>query len=442
MLKFAGPVNQEIPIPEIAVRDAAFPAPFTSGLEYSPPARGTWNIVHTGMLIPESHQIFICARGCLRGVLLTAAEMNAMDRMSWTAIDEQDFLGNGLETAVVDGCTHILKKMKKTPKCVLVYFSCVQLFAGVDIPLLMEELRQRFPGIDFIDCYMHPTMRKSGLTPDQKMRVQLYDALRPCPARPQTAALVGNDLATDPASEMMQFFQDQNWEVRDIVLCKNYAEYQQLAESSLLLTTYPAARPAGEALAAKLNRKHLYLPASYTAEEIRQNTRLLAEALAAPEPDLTALENKAAQALAEARKELGSTPVSIDYTATPRPLSLARVLAEHGFPVSHVYLDAMIPEEDPHFRWLQKHYPDLKLKPTVHPAMRFAPLAQPILAIGQKAAYFDQTPHFVNMIEGGGLYGFRGLAELAAWMRQAFREEKNIEQTIRRKGLGCESCLS
>jgi hypothetical protein len=74
--------------------------------------------------------------------------------------------------------------------------------------------------------------------------------------------------------------------------------------------------------------------------------------------------------------------------------------------------------------------------------MRFAPLAQPILAIGQKAAYFDQTPHFVNMIEGGGLYGFRGLAELAAWMRQAFREEKNIEQTIRRKGLGCESCLS
>ncbi|MBO5689928.1 MAG: hypothetical protein J6S73_08345, partial [Lentisphaeria bacterium] len=79
MLKFAGPASQEIPIPEIAIRDALFPAPFASGLEYSPPARGMWNIVHTGMLIPESHQIFICARGCLRGVILTAAEMNAMD---------------------------------------------------------------------------------------------------------------------------------------------------------------------------------------------------------------------------------------------------------------------------------------------------------------------------------------------------------------------------
>lgn len=441
MLKFAGPASQEIPIPEIAIRDAVFPAPFASGLEYSPPARGMWNIVHTGMLIPESHQIFICARGCLRGVILTAAEMNAMDRMSWTAIDEQDFLGNGLETAVVEGCTHILQKMKNPPRCVLVFFSCVQLFAGVDIPLLMEELRQRFPDMDFIDCYMHPTMRKSGLTPDQKMRVQLYDALRPCPARNRTAALIGNDLASDPASDMMQIFRAQNWEVRDIALCKDYAAYQRLAESSLLLTTYPAARPAGEALAAKLERKHLYLPVSYTAEEIRGNLRRLTDALACPEPDLTTLENNAAQALAETKKEIGNTPVSIDYTATPRPLSLARVLTEHGFQVNHIYLDAMIPEEEPHFRWLQKHCPDLKLKPTVHPAMRFAPLAQPILAIGQKAAYFDQTPRFVNMIEGGGLYGFRGLAELAAWMRQAFREEKNIEQTVRRKGLGCESCL-
>ena len=33
-------------------REAAFPAPFPHGLEYSPPCRGTWNIVHTGMLVP------------------------------------------------------------------------------------------------------------------------------------------------------------------------------------------------------------------------------------------------------------------------------------------------------------------------------------------------------------------------------------------------------
>ena len=43
----------------IPIGKASFPSPFVSGLEYASPARGTWNIVHTGMLIPEAHEIFV-----------------------------------------------------------------------------------------------------------------------------------------------------------------------------------------------------------------------------------------------------------------------------------------------------------------------------------------------------------------------------------------------
>ena len=43
----------------IAIGEADFPAPFARGLEYNAPAHGNWNIVHTGMLVPESHQIYI-----------------------------------------------------------------------------------------------------------------------------------------------------------------------------------------------------------------------------------------------------------------------------------------------------------------------------------------------------------------------------------------------
>ena len=68
--------------PSVKISEAKFPAPFTSGLEYGAPARGTWNIVHVGMLIPQAHQIFVCAQGCLRGVVLTAAEMGASERFS------------------------------------------------------------------------------------------------------------------------------------------------------------------------------------------------------------------------------------------------------------------------------------------------------------------------------------------------------------------------
>ena len=53
---------------EIPFQDAAWPLPFVPGLEYNSPAHGTWNIVHMGMLLPGSHQIYVCGANCNRGV--------------------------------------------------------------------------------------------------------------------------------------------------------------------------------------------------------------------------------------------------------------------------------------------------------------------------------------------------------------------------------------
>ena len=79
----------------VKIKDASFPAPFASELEYNSPVHGNWNIVHTGMQLPESIQIYVCADNCMRGVVLTAAEMNAADRFSFVIVEEQNIL-NGI----------------------------------------------------------------------------------------------------------------------------------------------------------------------------------------------------------------------------------------------------------------------------------------------------------------------------------------------------------
>ena len=162
----------------IRIAEAKFPSPFGSGLEYATPARGTWNIVHTGMLIPEAHEIFVCAASCLRGVVLTAAEMNAQERFSTIEIKEHNLFEGDMEDLLIEGVTDILEKLPKRPPAVLVYTSCVHHFAGSDLEMIYRELRARFPEIDFTDCYMNPIMRKSGLTPDQLMRSRLYMLLK------------------------------------------------------------------------------------------------------------------------------------------------------------------------------------------------------------------------------------------------------------------------
>ena len=64
-----------------------------------------------------------------------------------------------------------------------------------------------------------------------------------------------------------------------------------------------------------------------------------------------------------------------------------------------------------------------------------------ILAVGQKAAWFTGSRNFVNMVQGGGLWGFDGIRRTAQLMLEAFNEEKAPEDLIVRKGWGCESCI-
>jgi hypothetical protein len=111
--------------------------------------------------------------------------------------------------------------------------------------------------------------------------------------------------------------------------------------------------------------------------------------------------------------------------------------------VDTVYLDGISPEEEQDFCWLREHFPRLLLKATIQPKARVLPRGreEKVLAIGQKAAWFEDTPHFVNLVQGAGLWGFDGICRLCALMREAFLEEKDTEDLVPRKGWGCESCV-
>ena len=111
---------------------------------------------------------------CLRGVVLTAAEMGAQRRFSTITIKENNVLDGDMERLLIDGVTDILTRLPSLPPAVLVYTSCIHHFLGCNLALCYRELRNRFPTVDFTDCYMNPILRKSGLTPDQLMRKQLY----------------------------------------------------------------------------------------------------------------------------------------------------------------------------------------------------------------------------------------------------------------------------
>lgn len=426
--------------PVIRIADADRTALFAEGLEYNTPARGMWNIVHTGMLLPGAHQVYACAQGCLRGVILTAAEMNALDRMSWIAVSEQDLFDGTLEQSIIDGTAEIIGRLPERPRVILLYLSCIHLFAGVDFPAIVGALSEMFPDIRFTDCYMTPTMRKT-VAPAVKMAEQLYDALQPLPVNEKSVNIIGNDLPTQPDCELFRILRENGFTVRDLTECRTHEEYLQMAESALNLTYLPVGRQAGETLSRRLGTKHLHLPVSYDYAQIAENYRVLCDALAVPCPDFSADIAAAEQALEHARQVIGDMPVVIDYTAVPYPFSLAEMLLRHGFSVQCVIADSAGGEEAA-FDRLAAEYPDLQICQAVNVNMLHAheSAAGDALCIGQKAAYYFASDRFVNIVMNGGFYGFAGIRALADAMTDACLNPKDRRAVLRHKGIGCESC--
>ena len=148
--------------------------PFPRKLEYSCPSRGGWTIAHTPMIIPGSHMIYIGASACLRGVVLSAAEYEGLDRYSMVMIEEKDILSGQMEELFIEGVTDILNKLEHRPTCVLPFTGCIHYFLATDIEYIYDELSARFPDIDFISAQMTPTMKLNDHTPEEDMCRSMY----------------------------------------------------------------------------------------------------------------------------------------------------------------------------------------------------------------------------------------------------------------------------
>lgn len=346
MLKrVGGEISEEGAV--ISIKEASFPVPFKAGLEFNSPVHGNWNIVHTGMLMPEARQIYVCADNCMRGVVLTAAEMNAADRFSFVILEEENLLNGNLEDITIEGVSDVLNRLPQKPKAVLLFTVCLHHFLGCDLEMVYHELENRFPDICFVRCYMDPIMQKHGLTPDQKLRKAMYDPLKPDKKDPHTVTITGSDFTLDETSDLKRLLRAYDYKVPEMPECHTWEEYQRLGEGSLFVTVYPPGKYGGEMLAERLKRKHLYLPGSWNYEEIRGELQKLAETLNllgnTGTEDKTGSENrivsdtenkwtgvgdfsveeeirKCEEALQNARVLIGDTPIALDYLFHPRPL--------------------------------------------------------------------------------------------------------------------------
>jgi hypothetical protein len=422
----------------VPVGKADFPLPFKQALEYCAPVREAWNIVHIGMLLPEAHQVYVCADNCMRGVTMTAAEMGEVERFHCVIINERDMLYTNLDEITIEGVTDVLNKLDKLPPAVLLFTVCVHHFLSSDIDHIYRELESRFPSINFIRCWMDPVMQKNHLFPDVVERNAMLDKVPERDVNPNLVNVFGADIKLDTDSELEEMINKAGRKVHEFPRFESYEDYLKIGEGRLNITTYPAFKYGAENYSEKTGRPHLYMPASFNYEEIDTELKELSEALDTDMPDTDALKDRCEKRLNELKKELGETPIVLDYMAHTRPLGLARMLLTHGMKVKRIYLDAVMGEEEGDFTYLKENYPDLELCATVRPVMRVLDRKsdEKTLAIGPKAAFFADTQYFVDQIECGGLWGYAGIMKLCDKISDGFNNPKEVKKAVSIKGAG------
>lgn len=358
-------------------------------------------------------------------------------------LEERDLTFGSVERVTIDGVAAVLDALEVLPPVVMVFTVCTHRFLGSDLDYVYRQLESRYPGVRFLRCYMEPITQKRGLSPDQRLRRTMFELLPVYPQRTHTAAILGSDFALDRDADLRRMLVNSGWELLEIQNYQTYEEMLTMGEAEVILSTYPKARYGAVHNAERLARRHYHLPGSFAYEEIADEERMLVEELGLMPLDAEAERAACEKALLHARQIVDGMEIAIDQTLHPRPLGLARLLLSHGFSVTKVYIDAVTPEEHADYDWIKVQHPSLLLCATNQPQRRVLPRdgGANVLALGQIAAWAEGTPHFVNMVEGGGLWGYAGIRTLARLIEEAALEDKDTAAIVPRKGLGCNCVL-
>lgn len=429
----------------VPISQAAFPNPFNPGLEYNTPEHSHWNIVHIGMQLPESCQIYICGDNCMRGVVMTAAEMAASDRFAMVLLQDQDLLDSDLTQVTLRGIEDCIEKWQTHPKAVLVFPVCLHHFMGTDMDQVYEILEEKYPDIFWLKCWMDPIMQKRGTTPDERERLEMTRPLYDLPEDLSQANLIGMDVPLAGAAEndLTALFKRGGIQLNEISKCQDFETYRQTGAAGLELYISSFSKLAAEGLAKRLKRPCLFMDALWNEDEIDPALYALGDFYGW---DLAAwLETRKAQAeeaVQFAKAQIGGMPIAIDTVGVLRPLSLARMLTAHGFNVVRLYADGFSEAEHEDYLWLKEHAGNLTICSTLRPEMRRWPEPkEKVLAIGPRAAWFEKSPTFVQMIENGGLWGYGAWIGLMKSMMDACAHPKAVKPVITQKGWGCACTL-
>ncbi len=376
----------------------------------SPGAKG-FGVKRAGLAVPDSVMLLVSPGCCGRNTSLFRSAPEYRDRFFFQLLDDTDIVTGRHLTKIPQAAEEMLSVLGKKPSAIMICITCVDALLGTDMERVCRRVTEK-TGIPAVACYMYALTREKRLPPMAAVRTSVYSLLEKQDRRNSADMnILGYFTPLFDSSELYTLMKSIGIKnIRELSRCNNIEEYHELSKANFSLVLNPEARAAAQDMQQRLGIPFIEMLRLYRIDKIRNQYRLLGQALGA-ELDDTAYYENARKTIDDFRDRFGKLEFAVGEIQNGDPIEMALMLIEEGHAVKEIF--ATIGELN--FRFLKRLAelsPETKIYSNLSPTMLHYKEVKVDVYIGADCEYYHPETPGIDWCDDAQPFGYDGTIKL------------------------------
>ena len=381
-------------------------------LAFNSPGAEGFGVKRAGLAIPDSIMLIVAPGCCGRNTSMISSMPQYEDRFFYLTMDETDIVTGRHLKKVPKAVQEICDGLEKKPSVVMICITCVDALLGTDMERICRKSEEK-TGLPVRPCYMYALTREGRKPPMVHVRQSLYSLLEPKKKKGNVVNLLGFFSPLMDDCELYGMLEKAGVKtIHEISRCKDYEEYQTMAEANFNLVLHPEARFAAEDFHENLKIPFIELRRLYQIDKITKQYQALGNVLGISFEDREA-EAAALEAVERLKSAKPDAVFAIGECMNGDPFELALALVKYGFRVAEIY-GTLTAENFVYLKNLSELSPQTKVFSNMEPTMLYYDPEESgvTITIGKDACYYHPDVKNVMWNEEVQPYGYAGVRHL------------------------------
>ena len=349
-------------------------------LAFNSPGAEGFGVKRAGLSVPGSVMLIVSPGCCGRNTSSISTMKGYENRFFYLTMDETDLITGRHLRRIPKAVCELAAGLGKRPSVIMICITCVDALLGTDMERVCKKaeklVNETVPApcdaedsyIRVRPCYMYALTREGRKPPMVHVRQSIYSLLQPVPKRADSVNILGYFAPLEDDCELRDLLRQIGVKkIREVSSCKDFSEFEKMAEANFNLILNPEARPAAGDLQERLGIPSIELTRLYQVDRIAAQYDAFAAALGV-KFDYEVYREKAKAAMNRFRGSYPEAVFSIGEAINADPFELALALVRYGFRVKEIF-GTITTDSYRYIRHLSALSPETRVYSNLSPSM-------------------------------------------------------------------------